>query len=112
MRPKVHVSAVNRPAQLREDETRTWVRLDEGALVIDLATLAELIAESVSNRVLGLRAETSQWLDVGGAAEHLGCSPERIRKLVAQRRIPHHQAERGGRLHFNRKELDEWMMSL
>jgi excisionase family DNA binding protein len=47
------------------------------------------------------------WVDVGQAAEHLGCKRQRIYDLVHQRAIPHRKD--GSRLLFRRSELDDWL---
>lgn len=76
---------------------------------LDLGLFAELVADLVADR-LAKPAAASPWLDVAGAADHLNCSPERVRKLVAQRQIPFHQERSGARLFFHRKELDDWLV--
>jgi excisionase family DNA binding protein len=52
-----------------------------------------------------------QWMSAERAAAYLGCSVERLRKLVARRQIPFAQEGRGCRLEFSRDDLDEWMRS-
>jgi excisionase family DNA binding protein len=79
------------------------------SLDLHLGLLAELIADLVAAQ-LSEDAPASPWLDVAGAAAHLSCSPERLRKLVARRSIPFHQERSGGRLFFHRRELDDWLL--
>ena len=43
------------------------------------------------------------------AARYLDVSPQRLRKHVAQRRIPFHQEDKGCRVLFRRSDLDDWM---
>ena len=50
-----------------------------------------------------------EWMGVERAAEHLGCSSERLRKLIARRKIPFHQEGPRCRVSFNRRDLDNWM---
>lgn len=57
------------------------------------------------------RDEWPAWMPVERAAEYLGCSCERLRKLAARRQIPFSQEAKGCRLEFCREELDEWMRS-
>jgi len=38
----------------------------------------------------------------------LDVSPERVRKLIARRAIPHYQDGHGCRIFLRRRELDEW----
>src|SRR3954454_9117810 len=80
-------------------------------LQVDLEMLAGRVAALVA-AALGesLAPARSPWLDVAGAAEHLTCSPERLRKLVQRRAIPFHQDRAGGRIFFHRRELDEWLL--
>jgi excisionase family DNA binding protein len=80
-------------------------------LSIDLVALASLIAEKVIAAVSEQReCVESQWTDVPGAAKHLACSVERVRKLIQRREIPFHQERSGGRVFLNRKEMDEWLL--
>ncbi len=83
-----------------------------GVISLDLDQLVERIADLVLARLNDQLESGSPWLDVRGAAAHLGVPVERIRKLVAGRRIPFHQERPGGRISFHRDELDEWQLSL
>ena len=46
-------------------------------------------------------------LDVDGAAERLSVSPRMVRKMIAERRIPHFKV--GSLVRFDSKDLDEWL---
>lgn len=79
---------------------------------IDLGDLAQRVAALVVAAIDDTRApRRSPWLTVDGAAAHLSCSPERLRKLVQRRAIPFHQECTGGRLFFHQRELDEWLLN-
>jgi len=79
--------------------------------------VVEALAIAVSERLLPhLRAtgETErwpEWMAIDTAAQYLDVSPQRLRKHVAQRRIPFHQEDKGCRVLFRRGDLDEWMSS-
>ena len=49
------------------------------------------------------------YMDTKTAADYLACSPNRLHKLAAEKRIPCRRE--GGRLLFVRGELDEWLDS-
>lgn len=46
-------------------------------------------------------------LDINGVAEYLGVTVRHIRRLVAERRIPH--IKWGSHPHFDPDEIDEWV---
>jgi excisionase family DNA binding protein len=46
-------------------------------------------------------------LDIAGVADYLGVSVRHIRRLVAERRIPH--IKWGSKLHFDPDEIDTWV---
>jgi len=75
----------------------------------DLTDLAQRIAAAISESEA--TSSLSPWLDVERAAEYLGCSSERIRKLIARHQIPFHQERAGGRIFLHRRELDDWLLS-
>jgi hypothetical protein len=52
---------------------------------VDVASLAQQIATHLARELMSVVASPSPWLDVDRAAEHLSCSPERLRKLVSRR---------------------------
>jgi excisionase family DNA binding protein len=75
----------------------------------------EALAVAVSERLLpALRAASEterwpEWMAIDTAARYLDVSPQRLRKLVAQRQIPFHQEDKGCRVLFRRGDLDDWM---
>lgn len=46
-------------------------------------------------------------LDVDGAAERLSVSPRMVRKMIAERRIPHFKV--GSLVRFDERDLDDWL---
>jgi excisionase family DNA binding protein len=46
-------------------------------------------------------------LDVAGIAHYLGTSVRHVRRLVAERRIPHHKV--GGLVRFDPNSIDRWL---
>ena len=46
-------------------------------------------------------------LDVNGVALYLGTTSRHVRRLVAERSIPHHKV--GGLLRFDPDTIDEWL---
>jgi excisionase family DNA binding protein len=79
-----------------------------GAAMIALPVPDELLDE-IADRVAGLlgERESSRWLGVREAAEHLGCSRHRVYTLVSEQRIPHQHE--GRRVVFDKAELDRWV---
>jgi excisionase family DNA binding protein len=81
------------------------------------AALVEALAAAVSERILARLHTTTaaeswpEWMAIETAARYLDVSPQRLRKLVAQRRIPYHQEDKGCRILFRRRDLDDWMSS-
>jgi excisionase family DNA binding protein len=80
-------------------------------LQIDVAAIADALAELLLARLVQALEPSSPWMNVELAATYLACSAERIRKLVQQRKIPFHQERSGSRLFFHRGELDEWLLT-
>lgn len=71
--------------------------------------LAARIAEEVAARI-PTTPEVEPWVDVGGAAEHLHCKPQRIYDLTSRAEtsgIPF--TKEGSRLLFRRSQLDAWV---
>ena len=99
---RVDGRTMQRPPRLRSDPL---------SIQVDLRDVAERVAELVLQTLNELRTPSSPWLDLQSAAEYLGCSPERLRKLVQRRAVPFHQERPGGRIFFHRLELDEWMLA-
>jgi excisionase family DNA binding protein len=52
------------------------------------------------------------WMGVETTARYLDVSPERVRKLIAARRIPYSQEAPGCRVFMRRSALDGWMESM
>lgn len=46
-------------------------------------------------------------LDVDGVAERLSVSPRMVRKMIAERRIPHFKV--GSLVRFDEQDVDEWL---
>jgi excisionase family DNA binding protein len=78
-------------------------------------TLIEEIAERAASIVLDRLAlqdrETRwpEWMDVRTAAEYLGCTPGRVRKLVERRQVPFSQVAPGCRIFLRGRDLDRWL---
>jgi excisionase family DNA binding protein len=83
--------------------------------VLDLtAPLEQLKAQLRVELLAELRADRNEqawprWMAVETLARYMDASPERIRKLVARRRIPYVQEGPGCRVFFDRHEIDRWM---
>jgi excisionase family DNA binding protein len=71
----------------------------------DIEHIAARVAAHISEA--GGRSQTS-WLDVEGAAAHVGMSANAIRGLVKRRQIPFHRTP-NRRLRFFAAELDQWI---
>jgi hypothetical protein len=70
----------------------------------DIERIAARLAE-----LLGPRdQQAGTWLDVVGAATHLGSTENAVRGLVKRRQIPFRRTP-NGRLRFAVTELDEWV---
>jgi excisionase family DNA binding protein len=50
---------------------------------------------------------TREMLDTRGAAAHIASSVRHVRRLVAERRIPHYKV--GHFVRFDRAEIDRWL---
>ena len=76
--------------------------------------LAEEDIDQLASRIATLIEPTAQvserWLDVHGAAAHLGLTENGIRGLVKRHQLPVHRTE-NGRLRFSVAELDHWVRS-
>lgn len=46
-------------------------------------------------------------LDIEGVAERLMISPRTVRKMIAERRIPHFKV--GALIRFDERDLDDWL---
>lgn len=78
-----------------------------------LATAVEaLVAERIAEALADLDLGDERWpkyLDVTTAAEYLGCTVERVRKLIARRALPVIQEGPGYRVALARADLDAYM---
>ena len=67
----------------------------------------DALAELVADRLSGVPAGSSPWLDRKAAAIYLGVSVSRLEK---DRTVPSHRWE--GRVLYHRVELDEWLLAM
>ena len=84
------------------------------AALIDqlLSQLADLVADRLLEHTNeSAHDQAGQWLDVRGAADHLGIHPDTVRKLATRRTIPTHQDGPRCKLYFRRAELDDWRLA-
>jgi excisionase family DNA binding protein len=81
------------------------------ALLAELdAQALDQLADALSPRLaerLTRPSESTPWLTVQQAADHLACRPQRIYNLVSQRRLRH--VKDGSRVLFRRQWLDEYL---
>lgn len=56
-----------------------------------------------------IQTDVPAYFDTKAAAVYLGCSEQRVRKLIARRKVPFHQEAVGCRITFARHDLDQWM---
>ena len=54
-----------------------------------------------------MRADHRPLMEIDKTAEYLGVSVRHVRRLVAERRIPH--LKWGSKLHFDPDEIDAWL---
>ena len=57
------------------------------------------------------RRATVAWVDVRGAAAHLGLHQATIYQLVQKQSIPSHRIPGSTTIRFSLHELDEWLMA-
>ncbi len=69
-------------------------------------TLADIIArmDLLTNAILSNKST----FVMEEAAAYLGCSPAYLYQLTSKQQIPHYKPS-GGRLYFDRVELESWM---
>lgn len=70
--------------------------------------------DEIARRVVALMGQAptgdaDPWMTVTDAARHMGCTTNRVYKLVAQESLPHYRE--GRRLLFKRSELDSFIRS-
>jgi len=53
------------------------------------------------------RTDRQALLDIDSVADYLGTSARHVRRLVADRRIPHHKV--GGLVRFKLDRIDDWL---
>lgn len=87
------------------------------AFVLDLsAEFERLRAELREELLTELRDHHADswpgWLDVPTAARYMSVSPERVRKLIAARRLPFSQEGPGCRVLIERRALDDHLRSM
>src|SRR5438034_2565605 len=77
-------------------------------------TLPPQFVEAVAQRVAALLEQAqptepvSPWIcGARAAADYLGCSEDRMKKLTAAGAIPHRK--QAGRVFYRRDELDDWL---
>ena len=73
-----------------------------------LDRLADLLAARLAARIKTDDQTSAEWLDVAGAAAHLGLTRHALHKLTAARAIPFEQDAPGCKLWFRRTDLDHW----
>lgn len=81
-------------------------------LVLDddqLAEIAAAVAENIRPDDRSQPAPQAAYLSVAAAADDLGVSEERVRKLIQRRGIPYFQEGPGCRVTLGRADLDAWM---
>ena len=78
------------------------------------ATLIDEIADAVAERLRDgdLVPAHSPWLDVQGASDYLGMTPDAVRKAAQRGLLPAHQPfGKGSRYFFHHRELDEYLFA-
>jgi excisionase family DNA binding protein len=80
----------------------------------DVVALSDAVVSTLASRLapylteVAAAPEPTGWLDLDGAAEHLGMPKSTLYKLTAAKTVPFHQDGPGCKLWFLRSELDEW----
>lgn len=57
------------------------------------------------------RITPAGWLSVSDLAAYLGCSESLIRKLLAAGELPFRRIGDNGKIVFNRRQIDLWLLS-
>ena len=74
-----------------------------------IEALADAVAERVVERVINqAESNSTGWLDSAGAATYLGISRTAVHKLTSAREITFAQETEGGRVWFQRADLDAY----
>jgi excisionase family DNA binding protein len=69
----------------------------------------EVVAREVEARLGSVSADPSEWLSIPSAAELLGVTEGRVRKLTATRRLPYYSEGPGCRVSIRRADLLSYM---
>jgi hypothetical protein len=97
------VEAMNRALSLVESKEETEAQEGLAAAVVALILSVPELRQRLAD---GLRAD-DPWLDVHGAAGHLGISAKALRKIAGERReIAYEQDGPGCKMWFRRSVLD------
>lgn len=79
-------------------------------VTLDAGLLEELVQRITARVLERLEATTTSWMNLETTANYLDWPKKRLYNLVAKGQIPHRK--QGGRLLFNRAELDQWLDGL
>ena len=52
----------------------------------------------------------STWLDIQGVADYLHISTSKLRKMISRGEIPFKRVGEHGKIIFNRKQIDLWLI--
>jgi excisionase family DNA binding protein len=92
-------------------EARSALEAIEAQALAGVAATLSGAADSLSRTAERLEKMASQeWMGLEEAATYLGKSKHAFQKAVAQEDVPRHYLT-GRRPLFNRRELDEWLLS-
>lgn len=76
------------------------------SITLEAATL-EAIAQRAAELAVAQLHDRDEWLTLPQAAKYIGRSEKALRHLCSRDAIPYSKA--GGRLIFNRNDLDKWL---
>ena len=76
---------------------------------MDSELLNKLI-EKIDNLESYISHVQSNWLDIPIAAEYLNISTSKIRKMISAGEIPFKRVGKNGKIIFNRKQIDLWLI--
>ena len=92
-------------------EARVALEAIEAQALAGVAATLSGVADSLSHTAERLeRMAPQEWMGPEEAAAYLGKSRDAFQKAVAQEDVPRHYLT-GRRPLFNRRELDEWLLS-
>ena len=69
------------------------------------------ILSKLEHLELSLQAQNSTWLSVSDLSQYLGVSESTIRRLVAKNEMPFKRVGTNGKIIFNRRQIDLWLLS-